>query len=174
LGISRGAGVETDAALAYVLSGDAGKAQSLADDLAKRFPDATIVQYLDLPAIRAEIEIAHGNPAKAVEILQASAPYELGEGLACLQIFVRGRAYLAAHDGASAAAEFQKILDHPGVVVNDPVGALAHLEIGRAETLQGNKEKARAAYQDFFSLWQHADANIPVLEQAHAEFAKLQ
>jgi serine/threonine protein kinase/tetratricopeptide (TPR) repeat protein len=174
LGISRGAGVETDAALAYVLSGDAGKAQSLADDLAKRFPDATIVQYLDLPAIRAEIEIAHGNPAKAVEILQASAPYELGEGLACLQIFVRGRAYLAAHDGASAAAEFQKILDHPGVVVNDPVGALAHLEIGRAETLQGNEEKARAAYQDFFSLWQHADANIPVLEQAHAEFAKLQ
>jgi eukaryotic-like serine/threonine-protein kinase len=174
LGISRAASIEADAALAYVVSGDAGHAQSLADDLAKRFPDDTIVQYLDLPAIRAEIEIARGNPSKAVELMEASVPYELSEGLACLPIFVRGTAYLAAHDGASAAAEFQKILDHPGVVLNSPIGVLAHLEIGRAEALQGNTSQARVAYQDFFALWQHADADIPVLKQARAEFAKLQ
>ncbi|MGB6430599.1 MAG: protein kinase [Candidatus Acidiferrales bacterium] len=174
LGISRGADVETYAALAYAVARDPGRAQSLADDLAKRFPDDTIVQYLDLPPIRAEIEIARGNPAKAVEPLEASAPYELNESLACLPIFVRGRAYLAAHDGDSAAGEFQKVLDHPGVVVNSPIGAFAHLEIGRAEALQGNTEKARAAYQDFFALWQHADADIPILKQARAEYAKLQ
>jgi serine/threonine protein kinase len=173
LGISRGAEIETDAALAYVLSGNAGQAQSLADDLAKRFPEATIVQFIDLPAIRGEIEIAHGNPSKAVDVLEASSPYELGQGLACLPILVRGRAYLASRDGVSAAAEFQKILDHPGVVVNSPVGTLAHLEMGRAEALAGDSAKARMAYQDFFALWQHADAGIPLLQQARAEYAKL-
>jgi DNA-binding winged helix-turn-helix (wHTH) protein/tetratricopeptide (TPR) repeat protein len=174
LGISRGDEVESNAALAYVLSGHTGQAQTLADDLAKRFPEGTIVQYIDLPDIRAEIEMARGYPAHAIQILEASTPYELSQGFACLPMFVRGRAYLAAHDGASAAGEFQKMLDHPGVVVNSPLGSLAHLEIGRAEALQGNKEKARAAYQDFFSLWQHADPDIPILREARAEFAKLQ
>jgi serine/threonine protein kinase/tetratricopeptide (TPR) repeat protein len=174
LGISRGAEVESNAALAYVVSGDVSQAQSLADDLAKRFPDDTIVRYLDLPAIRAEIEMARGNPAKAIELMEASAPYELSEGLDCLPIFVRGRAYLAAGNGASAAAEFQKILDHPGVVVNSPMGVLAHLQIGRSEELAGDTAKARAAYQDFFALWQHADPDIPILKQARAEYAKLQ
>ncbi|MGO9640222.1 MAG: protein kinase domain-containing protein [Candidatus Acidiferrales bacterium] len=178
LAMSRGRDVEPNAALAYALSGDTGHAQSLADDLAKRFPDDTVVQYLYLPTIRAEIELAHGNPSKAIDILQTSSPYELGQPQAyespLLPVFFRGRAYLAAHDGASAEAEFRKILDHTGVVVNLSVGSLAHLELGRAEALEGNKDKARAAYQDFFSLWEHADADVPLLQQARAEFAKLQ
>jgi DNA-binding winged helix-turn-helix (wHTH) protein/tetratricopeptide (TPR) repeat protein len=174
LGISQAADVEFNAALAYALSGNAGQVQSLADDLAKRFPDDTIVQYLDLPEIRAEIEMARGNPLQAIQLLEATAPYELGYKLKCLPMFSRGKAYLAARDGVSAAAEFQKILDHPGVVVNSPIGALAHLEIGRAEVLQGDRAKARMAYQNFFSLWQQADSDIPILKQARAEYAKLQ
>jgi DNA-binding winged helix-turn-helix (wHTH) protein/tetratricopeptide (TPR) repeat protein len=179
LGISRAAEVEPDAALAYVLSADTGQAESLADDLAKRFPDDTLVQYVDLPELRAEIEMARGNPAQAIQLLEASAPYEfgigtLGIGPQCLPTFIRGRAYLAARDGASAAAEFQKILDHPGVVVNSPLGSLAHLELGRAEALEGDTAKARVAYKDFFSLWQQADSDIPILKQAKAEYAKLE
>jgi serine/threonine protein kinase/tetratricopeptide (TPR) repeat protein len=170
---SRGSAAETNAALAYVLSGDANRAQSLADDLAKRFPDATVVQYLGLPSIRAEIEIARENPSKAVELMEASAPYELSAGHACFPIFVRGRAYLAAHDGTSAAAEFRKILDHPGVVLNSPIGALAHLDLARAYVLQGDTAKARAAYQDFFALWKNADPDIPLLIAAKSEYARL-
>jgi tetratricopeptide (TPR) repeat protein len=173
LGISRGSAVEFNAALASVLSADTGQAQSLADDLAKRFPDDTIVQYVDLPEIRAEIEMARGYPAQAIQLLEASAPYELGSDLRCLPIFSRGRAYLAAHDGISAAAEFQKILDHPGVVVNSPIGALAHLGLARAYVLQGDTVKARAAYQDFLTLWKDADPDIPVLIAAKSEYAKL-
>jgi hypothetical protein len=178
LPISRGRDVEPAAALAYSLSGDAAHAQSLADDLAKRFPDDTLVQYLYLPTMRAQIEIARGDPTKAIGILQKSSPYELSPSPAyesyLWPVFFRGRAYLAAHDGASAEVEFQKILDHPGVVLNASVGSLAHLELGRAEALQGDTLKARAAYQDFFSLWQHADPDIPILKQAKAEYAKLQ
>lgn len=148
------------------------------DDLAKRFPGDTILQYLYLPTIRAEIELAHGSPSKAIGILQMSAPYELGEPQSpetpLWPVYFRGMAYLAAHDGASAEVEFQKILDHPGIVLNLSIGSLAHLELGRAEALQGNKGKARAAYQDFFALWQHADTGIPILQEARAEFAKLQ
>jgi eukaryotic-like serine/threonine-protein kinase len=173
IGISRGATVEAEAALACVISGDAGHAQSLAEDLARRFPDDTIVQYAYLPEIRAEAEIARGNPPQAVQLLEAPATYELATGVQGLPIFIRGEAYLAEHDGASAAAEFQKILDHPGVVMNSPIGPLAHLELGRAEALAGDTAKARAAYQDFFALWQHADPDIPILKQARAEFAKL-
>ncbi len=178
LAISRSEFVEPCAALAYALSGDVGQAQALADELAKRFPEDTIMQYLYLPTIRAEIDLDRGNPTKAIDDLQISAPYELGEPPSpetpLWPVFFRGMAYLAAHDGASAEAEFQKILDHPGITLNLSVGPLAHLGIARAEALQGNKDKARAAYQDFFALWQHADAGIPILEQARAEFAKLQ
>jgi predicted Zn-dependent protease len=173
LGISRAAEVEVSAALASVLSADTGQAQSLADDLAKRFPDDTIVQYMALPEIRAEIQMARGNPAQAIQLLEAAAPYELGAAPRCLPIFIRGRAYLAGRDGASAAAEFQKILDHPGVVVNWPIGALAHLGLARAYGQQGDSAKARAAYQDFFTLWKDADPDIPVLIAAKSEYAKL-
>jgi tetratricopeptide (TPR) repeat protein len=178
LGISHGRDVEAFAALAYALSGDANQAQSLAGDLAKRFPEGTIVQYVYLPTIRGEIETGRGDPSKAIELLQASSPYELcSPGLYesfLWPIFFRGRAYLAAHDGASAEAEYQKILDHPGAAGNVPIVPLAYLEIGRAEALQGYKEKARASYQDFFALWQHADPDIPILKQARTEYAKLQ
>jgi len=178
LAISRGENVAACAALAYALSGDIAHAQAIADDLAKRFPEDTVVQYLYLPSIRAEIELAHGSPSKAIDVLQVSAPYELGEPqwpeTSLWPVYFRGMAFLAAHDGASAQVEFQKILDHPGIALNLSIGSLAHLEIGRAEALQGNKDKARAAYQDFFALWQHADAGIPLLQQARAEFAKLQ
>ncbi len=178
LAISRGENVAACAALAYALSGDIAHAQAIADDLAKRFPEDTVVQYLYLPSIRAEIELAHGNPSKAIDVLHVSAPYELGEPqwpeTSLWPVYFRGMAFLAAHDGASAQVEFQKILDHPGIALNLSIGSLAHLEIGRAEALQGNKDKARAAYQDFFALWQHADAGIPILQQAREEFAKLQ
>ena len=178
LATSRGENVEACAALAYALSGDTTHAQAIADDLAKRFPGDTVLQYLYLPTIRAEIELAHGSPSKAIGILQVSAPYELGEPQSpetpLWPVYFRGMAYLAAHDGASAEVEFQKILDHPGIVLNLSIGSLAHLELGRAEALQGNKRKARAAYQDFFALWQHADTGIPILQEARAEFAKLQ
>ena len=136
------------------------------------------MQDFYLPAIRAEIEIARGNPSKANEILQTASAYELGQPQAyesrLWPIYFRGAAYLAAHDGASAVAEFQRILDHPGVVLNFSVAPLAHLEIARAEALRGDKVKARAAYQDFFALWQHADPGIPILKQAKAEYARLQ
>jgi len=93
---------------------------------------------------------------------------------AAYPVFVRGQAYLAAHQGSEAAAEFQKILTHTGVVVNEPIGALAHLQIGRAYAFQGDTANARAAYQDFFALWNDADPDIPILKQAKAEYAKLQ
>jgi tetratricopeptide (TPR) repeat protein len=89
-------------------------------------------------------------------------------------VFVRGEAYLAAHQGLEAAAEFQKILDHRGIVVMEPIGALAHLQIGRAYAMQGETAKARAAYQDFLTLWKNADPDIPILKEAKAEFTKLQ
>jgi serine/threonine protein kinase/tetratricopeptide (TPR) repeat protein len=173
LGISRGTDVEFNAALASELSADTGQAQFLADDLAKRFPDDTLVQYVALPELRAEIEMARGSPAQAIQLLEASAPYEFGVGPQCLPIFIRGRAYLAEHDGTSAAAEFQKVLDHPGVVLNSPIGALAHLGLARAYVLHGDTAKARAAYLDFFSLWKNADPDVPILIAARAEFGKL-
>ncbi len=170
---------EAQAAMAYALAGDTAHAQSLAEDLAKRFPQDTIVQAVWVPTIRAQIE-GRKNPARSVELLQAAAPDELGmlSGSAtnsCLYpVYVRAQAYLSAHQGAPAAAEFQKILDHRGLLWNCATGALAHLGLARACVLQGNTGKARATYQDFFALWKDADPDIPILKQAKAEYAKLQ
>jgi hypothetical protein len=117
---------------------------------------------------------------KAVEALQTAAPYELGSpgagalATALYPIYVRGEAYLASNHGGEAAAEFQKILDHRGIVVNEPIGALARLGLARAYTLSGDSAKARTAYQGFFALWQDADPDIPILKQAKLEYAKLQ
>jgi tetratricopeptide (TPR) repeat protein len=121
------------------------------------------------------------DPAKAIELLQIAAPYELGTPRSSFHaiygvlypIYVRGEAYLALHQGAEAAAEFQKILDHRGIVISDTVGALARLQIGRAYAMSGDRAKAKTAYQDFLSLWKGADADIPVLKQAQAEYMKL-
>jgi serine/threonine protein kinase/tetratricopeptide (TPR) repeat protein len=180
LGLSNGRDTEYVAALALATAGDASRAQALADDLAKRFPENTLVQFNYLPTIRAQLALSRNAFSNAVETLQAVAPYELGTGdsasftFALYPVYVRGAAYLAGHQGSEAAAEYQKILDHRGVVLFEAIGALAHLQIGRAYALQGDTPKARAAYNDFLSLWKDADPDIPILKQAKAEYAKLQ
>jgi eukaryotic-like serine/threonine-protein kinase len=171
---------EAQAVLAYALAGDAAHAQSLADDLAKRFPQDTVVQSVWLPTIRAQLETGRKNAARSIELLQAAASYELGmlSGSApnsCLYpVYVRAEAYLSAQRGPAAAAEFQKILDHRGLSWNCATGALAHLGLARAYAMQGDAAKARAAYQDFLALWKDADPDIPILKEAKAEYAKLQ
>jgi eukaryotic-like serine/threonine-protein kinase len=175
-----GRDVDYGSALALAYAGDAGRAQALADDLDKQFPEATVVQFNYLPTLRAKLALLYSNPQEALRILGAASPYELG--LPALDfhnwpnlypIYVRGEAYLAAHQGHAAAAEFQKILDHRGLVLNEPIGALAHLQLGRAYAMQGDNAKSRAAYQDFLTLWKDADPDLPILRQAKAEYMKL-
>jgi class 3 adenylate cyclase/tetratricopeptide (TPR) repeat protein len=179
LALSTGRDVQYGAALALALAGDAHRAQALADDLGKRFPEDTIVQFNYQPTIRAQFALERNDTSRAIEALQAATPYELGlpgtgsftPGL--YPVYVRGDAYLAAHQGIEAAAEFQKILGHHGVVQNGSIGALAHLGLGRAYVLQGDTGKASAAYQDFLTLWKDADPDIPILVVAKSEYAKL-
>jgi len=150
------------------------------DDLARRFPEDTVVQFNYLPTVNAILQINSGNPAKAIEILEAARPYELGSpsnismSLSMYPVYVRGLAYLSAKEGSQAIAEFQKILTHRGIVQTEPIGSLAQLGLARAYALQGDAIKAKAAYQDFLTLWKDADADIPTLKQAKAEYAKLQ
>jgi len=126
--------------------------------------------------IHAAAALQSGSATKAIEALVPAAPYELGSisWVTLYPVYLRGEAYLAAHQGSAAAAEFQKILDHPGVVQNEPIGALAHLGLARTHALSGDTAKAKSAYQDFFALWKDADPDIPILKQAKAEYAKLQ
>jgi predicted Zn-dependent protease len=172
LKLSTGRDVQFGAALAQAFAGEV-QAQKLADEMEKRFPEDTIVKFNYLPTIRAEIALNRNDASKAIETLQAAASYELGTEGQMYPVYVRGEAYLAAHQGSQAAAEFQKILDHRGIVLNEPIGALAHLQIGRAYAMQGDTAKARAAYQDFLTLWKDADADIPILIAAKAEYAKV-
>jgi serine/threonine protein kinase/tetratricopeptide (TPR) repeat protein len=174
LGLSTSRDVQYEAALALGLEGDAAKTKALADDLGRRFPEDTYVNFWYLPILRAEFAIIRDDGPHAVEVLQAAGSYELGIEVQLYPAFVRGEAYLSEHRSNEAAAEFQKLLDHPGIVLDDPIGARAHLEIGRAYALQGNTAKARAAYQDFLTLWKDADPDIPILKQAKVEYAKLQ
>ncbi|HEV2490628.1 MAG TPA: protein kinase [Candidatus Acidoferrales bacterium] len=176
---ANGRDVEAGVGLAYALADDVLAAQSVASDLAKRFPEDTVAQFEYLPEIRAQLALDQHDPSKALEILQAASPYELGlvspvVMMALCPVYVRGEAYLAARQGREAAGEFQKILDHPGILLNEPIGALAHLQIARAYALAGERDKARTAYQDFLSLWKDADPDIPILKQAKTEYAKLQ
>ena len=163
--------------MAFARAGDTGRAQSLADGLNKQYPSDTLLQRYWLPAIRASIELARNNPSAALEASNG-ASYELGDvpvdGLQMCAVYLRGQAYLATHQGKEAAAEFQKFLDHRSIVLNSPLGALAHLGLARAYALQNDTAKARTAYQDFFALWKDADPDIPILKQAKAEYAKLQ
>ncbi len=168
-------------ALALAYAGDNAGAQRLKEDLDKKFPEATIVQFNYLPTLRAKLALNRGNPSEALENLRSAAPYELGQTTYSVYAwstlypaFVRGEAFLAEHHGSEAAGEFEKILDHRGLVVNEPIGALAHLEQGRAYAMARDKAKAKAAYRDFLILWKDADPDIPILEQAKAEYAKLQ
>jgi eukaryotic-like serine/threonine-protein kinase len=170
---------EAQAALAYALAGDTAHAQSLGDDLTKRFPHDTVVQTVWLPSIRAHIETDRKNPARSIELLRTAAPYELGmlSGSAtnsCLYpVYIRAQAYLSAEQGSAAASEFQKILDHRGLLWNCTTGSLARLGLARSYAMQGDTAKARAAYQDFLTLWKDADPDIPILIAAKAEYAKL-
>jgi DNA-binding winged helix-turn-helix (wHTH) protein/tetratricopeptide (TPR) repeat protein len=179
--LSAGRDVQYGAALASAYAGNDLRARAIMDDLGETFPEATIVQFNYLPTLGARSAVNRGNAAAALESLRAAAPYELGRvppgayvWLALYPVYVRGEAYLAAHQGSEAAAEFEKILDHRGIVINEPIGALAHLQLGRAYAIVGNTSKAKAAYQDFLTLWKDADPDIPVLKQAKAEYAKLQ
>jgi eukaryotic-like serine/threonine-protein kinase len=172
--------VEAEAGLAFALAADAPHAQSLVDNLSKGFPDRTVVQSVWLPSIRAQIELSRKNAARSIELLQAAAPYELGmlsvsAGNSCLYpVYIRAQGYVDAHQGSAAAAEFQKILDHRGLLWNCATGPLARLGLGRAYATQGETTKARAAYKDFLALWKEADPDIPILKEAKAEYAKLQ
>jgi tetratricopeptide (TPR) repeat protein len=168
-------------ALAFAYSREDARAKALVGDLNKRFPEDTIVQFNYLPTLRARLALNKGDAAEAIENLRIAAPYELGVSTdgpfnwsAMYAVYVRGEAYLAARQGNEAAAQFQKVLDHPGVVVNQPIAALAHLGLGRAYVLQGDTARAKAAYQDFLTLWKDADPEILVLQQAKAEYLKLQ
>jgi serine/threonine protein kinase len=177
LELSKGLDVEYGAAFALALAGDSSRSQILASDLERRFPEDTSVRFSYLPTLGALLALNRGETSKAIELLQAAVPNELGEPRslgALYPVYVRGEAYRAAHKGAEAAAESQKILDHRGIVVSDPIGALAHLQLGRALALSGDKIKAKTAYQGFLTLWKDADANIPILDQAHKEYATLQ
>ena len=174
LALSTGRDVEAASAIALGLAGDGAQATRLAAALAKRFPEDTIVQFNYLPTIHAATALQGGSASKAIEALAPAAPYELGNaGQALYPVYLRGEAYVAAHQGSAAAAEFQKILDHPGVVLNEPIGALAHLGLARAYALSGDTAKAKNAYQDFFALWKDADPDIPILIAAKSEYANL-
>jgi len=181
-------GVEVEAAIAFAMAGDTARAESLAQDLGKRFPLDTQMQSLWLPAIQAQVALNRKNPAAALNALQAASPIELGQivfaaNISCLYpTYVRGEAYLAAGQGSAAAAEFQKILDHSGIVWNCWTGALARLGVARANALQAKtsqgaddaaRVRALVAYKDFLALWKDADPDIPILKEAKAEYAKL-
>lgn len=169
------------AALALARSGDPTRAQKIADDLEKENPLNTMIVGYWLPTIRASIEIDQKNGDRALQILQVSVPYELAFppppvefGSWLYPAFVRGEAFLLLHRGVDATAEFRKFVDHRSLVASSPLGVLAHLQLGRAYAMTGDTAKAKAAYNDFLTLWKDADADIPVLKQAKAEYAKLQ
>jgi tetratricopeptide (TPR) repeat protein len=180
--LSKGRDVEYAAGLALALSGDSALSQPVTDDLEQRFPEDTFATFTYVPVLRALSALEHGKPTDSVERLHLALPYELAvNGLnfnhfylgGLHSAYVRGEAFLAAHRYAEAAAEFQKILDHRGIVGADPIGALAHLQLARAFVLSGDTIKAKPAYQNFLTLWKDADPDIPILREAKAEYAKL-
>ena len=176
--LASGRVVDAVVATVLALAGDVAQAQAMADALDKEYPHDTLLQGYGLPSTRGAIALQAKDAAKVLDALQVATPYDL-VGPSSLQgtmlpTYLRGQAYLQLHQGKEAAAEFQKILDHPGVVVNQPTGALARLGLARAYAMQGDAAKAKVAYQDFLTLWKDADPDVPVLIQAKAEYAKLQ
>jgi eukaryotic-like serine/threonine-protein kinase len=172
--------VQAGAAMALVFAGDAMRSAKIANDLERNFPDDLVVQRNFLPTIRAKMALGRGDANGAIEILRATTPNELGQTTtstygwnAMYPVYVRGEAYLAAKRGAEAAEEFQKILAHRGVVLNEPIAATARVELARAYAMQGDTAKARAAYEEFFALWKDADSDVPVLMAAKAEYGRL-
>jgi predicted Zn-dependent protease len=146
--------------------------------LGGRFPQDTVVQFNYLPTIQAQLALGRNEFSRALEALQAAASYELGGGAGAFStilypVYVRGEAYLAGRHGSEAAIEFQKILDHRGIAFNEPIAALAHLQLARSYALQGDAAKAKTAYRDFLMLWKDADPDIPIFIAAKTEYAKL-
>jgi tetratricopeptide (TPR) repeat protein len=179
LALSSGRDIRLLAALTLARGGDKQQAQRLADRISQEAPLDTLIQAYWLPTIRAELELNGGDAKQALQVLQATSPYDLGSPqpfqLATLYpVYSRGKAYLKAGQGQKAQAEFQKIIDHRGLSINFPLGALAHLQLARAYAVEGDTPKARTSYQDFFALWKDADPDIPILTQAKAEYARLQ
>jgi tetratricopeptide (TPR) repeat protein len=174
LAIQPNAFVRAQAALTFALAGGTTQAELLAAQLNEEFPLDTMMQRYSIPTIRAAA-VMKKDPAKAIEILKIVEPYELGgKYQSNLEpIYVRGLAYLQGGQGQQAAAEFQKIIDHPGIIVNSVHGALAHLQLGRAQVMMGDKVAARKSYQDFLTLWKDADPDIPIYKQAKSEYARL-
>jgi tetratricopeptide (TPR) repeat protein len=172
--------VQTLAAVTLASAGDLSRARAMVDDLQKRYPLNTMLNHYWMPVARGYIELRSGHPARALELLQEVTSYDLAfpvpqfsEGGTLYPPYVRGQAHLALHQGKEAAAEFQKFNDHRTVVINFPLASLARLGLARAYALQGDTGKAKAAYQDFLTLWKDADPDIPILKQAKAEYAKL-
>jgi serine/threonine protein kinase/tetratricopeptide (TPR) repeat protein len=179
LSLSPGRDVKLLAAVAFARAGDIPHARALADELEKTYPTNTTLKLYWFPIVRAAIALGNQKPSDAVVALEAVAPYEFGEPPpfqigTIYAAYIRGEAYLASHDGATAAREFQKFLDHRGLVVNYPLASLARLGLARAYALSGDTAKAKATYQDFLKLWKDADPDIPVLKEAKAEYAKPQ
>jgi tetratricopeptide (TPR) repeat protein len=182
LELSKGRDVEYAAGLALALSGDSSRSEALAADLEKRFPEDTFVKFTYVPVLRALDALRRGKPADSVERLEIARQYELApNGLnfnnfylgGLHSAYVRGEAFVTEHRYADAAAEFQKILDHRGIVGADPIGVLAHLQLGRVFALSGDKAKAKAAYEAFLALWKNADLDVPILKSAKAEYGQL-
>jgi tetratricopeptide (TPR) repeat protein len=185
LEIAKGRHVTYGAALVLAIAGDRSRAQTIADDLEKRFPEDTSVQYSYLPSLRAWFALSANDSSRAIEVLRPAATYEFAQpGIsfqgagggyygAMFPTYLRGQAYLASHQGAQAAAEFQKVIDHPGVILEDPVGALARLQLARAWRMAGDVGKAKAAYEDVLAIWKDADADFNLPKEARAEYAAL-
>ena len=171
---SSGRNVQTLAALALARAGEVSRAQSIADDLSKRFPSDTLINSFWVPTIRAAIELNRGDAGRAFQLLEATSDYELAPATYLFSIYLRGEVFLKTGRGKDAATEFQKILNNPGIMDNFVLGALAHLGLARAYALAGDTAQARTAYKDFLTLWKDADPDIPILKQAKAEYAKLQ
>jgi predicted Zn-dependent protease len=164
------------AVVALSLVGSVNEAQSLGEEITKRYPKDTIINSLMLPSGQAAVELNRGNSAKVIELLQSASPYELAGGpnaAPFLPIYIRGQAFLRERKGTEGAVEFQKILDHRGVAPTSPLYALAYLGLARASALAGDTAKTRRAYQDFLALWKDADPDIPIFQEAKAEYAKL-
>jgi eukaryotic-like serine/threonine-protein kinase len=181
LALGRGRDVDYAAAFALALSGDLAQSRRLAEDLAREYPEGTFVQSMYLPTLRALSSLNAHDPAAVIQALQVASRYDLALGGVgfigrfggLYPIYVRGLAYLAARQPTEAAAEFQRILDHPGIVLMDPMDAMARLQLARALALTGDTAKAKSAYSDLLALWKDADAGIPVVEEARREFARL-
>ncbi|HEY6386139.1 MAG TPA: hypothetical protein VIX91_10695 [Candidatus Acidoferrum sp.] len=179
LGFSSGRDVKTMAALTMARIGDASQTKVLAEELQRNYPNNNLIKLYWLPTINAALQLQANNSSAAVRELETAAPYELGDpppmqtGM-LYPAYLRGQAYLLAKDGSAAVVEFDKLLNHRSVVLNSVTGALAHLQLARAYAIQGDTAKAKAAYQDFLTLWKDADPDIPILKQAKAEYTKLQ